>query len=311
MNKLETNICGLKLKNPLLTAAGTAGHSNELSKIEEFEYENLGAFVTKGITLDAREGNSSPRIAEVRGGMINSIGLQNNGLKYFMEEELPELGQYNIPIIVNLSAGSVCDFERLFNSLMECPNSKLIEGVEINISCPNVYGYIFGSDTLGVECVLWEAASVFKDKLIITKLSPNVSDIIEVAKAAIGGGTHALSMINTVLGCAVDIDNKKFILGRKFGGMSGPVIKPIGLYAVHECRINIDECRSGEIPIIGVGGIVNYRDVLEYIMVGASAVQIGTGFFYNINIFRDILHDLERYCEEYKITISELIGTVT
>lgn len=312
MNRLKTKLCNLTLKNPLMPAAGCAGHSNELSRIEEFEYENLGAFVTKGVTLSAREGNSSPRVVEVRGGMLNSIGLQNNGLKFFMEEELPALKEYNIPIIVNVAANDLVDFENLFISLKEYSSAEFIRGIEINVSCPNVKcgGLVLGSDPLEVECILNAAREVFNDKILITKLSPNVTDITDIAEAAIKGGTDALSMINTVRGCAVDIDSKKFILGEKFGGMSGPAIKSIGLYAVQQCRAWVEKCKSGEIPIIGVGGIVNYRDVLEYIMVGASAVQIGTGFFYDIDIFCNIIRDLESYCEEYKTTISELIGIV-
>lgn len=312
MNVLETRLCDLILKNPLILAAGCGGHSDELSQVEDFNYSDLGAFVTKGVTLNPKVGNQSHRIAEVSNGMLNSIGLQNRGLKYFMEEELPRLEKYNIPIIVNLAAGSVDEFETLFNDLMWYPSSKLISGVEINVSCPNVHegGISLGVDPLTVELIVNAAASVFADEIIITKLTPNVTNIVEIADAAISGGTDAISMINTVRGCAVNIENKQFVLGRKFGGMSGPAIKPIGLLAVHECFTKIKECNNKSVPIIGIGGIINYRDVIEYILVGASAVQIGTGLFLNHNIFREIGIGLEKYLEDSYNNISELIGVI-
>jgi dihydroorotate dehydrogenase (NAD+) catalytic subunit len=312
MNKLETKLGNLNLKTPLLTAAGCSGHRDELSKLEGFDFSKLGAFVTKGVTLDAQKGNLSHRIAEVPGGILNSIGLQNKGLEYFMEKELPLLVKYNIPIIVNLAANSIVVFETLFEKIKKYSGYNIIEGIEINVSCPNVNsnGAIIGQEAMDVELIVREARNYCRDKYIITKLSPNVANIVEIAEAAIEGGTDSLSMINTVRGCAVDIESKGFVLGRKFGGLSGPCLKSIGLLAVHECRTKIDECKSGEVPIIGVGGIMNYRDVLEYIMVGASAVQIGTGFLINSNIFNKITLDLENYLKEEDKNIKDLIGIV-
>jgi dihydroorotate dehydrogenase (NAD+) catalytic subunit len=312
MNRLETELGDLVLKSPIMTAAGCAGHSNELSRIEGFNFSDLGAFVTKGVTLNKREGNPQHRIAEVSGGMLNSIGLQNEGLKYFMEEQLPKLEKYDISIIVNIAANSIQDFEDLCYEMIEYDSYELISGVEINLSCPNVAvgGLSLGVDPLAVEIIVQDVKNVCSDKLVITKLTPNITDIVEIAEAAIEGGTDALSMINTVRGCAVDIENKKFVLGRKFGGLSGPVIKPIGLLAVHECFTKIPKCKNREIPIIGVGGIITYRDVLEYIMIGASGVGIGTGLILNSNIFKEIKRDLEEYLEKEDTTIKELVGII-
>lgn len=312
MNKLETRLGELVLKNPLMTASGTAGHGDELSKVNNFHFEKLGAFVTKGVTIEGKKGNPSHRIVEVAGGLINSIGLQNRGLKYFMEKELPTLEKYNIPIIVNVCANSMSEFENLCEDLIKYKSSEIINGVEINVSCPNITagGLSLGTDSLNVELIVSVVKHIMRNKLVITKLTPNVTDIVEIAEAAISGGTDALTMINTVRGCAVDVSSRSFILGKKFGGLSGPAIKPIGLLAVYECFNKIDRCKNREIPIIGVGGITNYIDILEYIMVGASAVQIGTGFLSNWNIFNAILKDLEDYLDIKSETISELIGTI-
>ena len=322
MNRLETELNNLVLRNPLLTASGTCGHSNELSNIEEFNFSDLGAFITKGVTLNKKEGNPQHRITEVPYGLLNSIGLQNEGLEYFMEEQLPklagynnhilELGEYNTPIIVNIAANSVGEFETLCEKMISYESYNLISGVEINVSCPNVDagGLSLGTDPLTVETIAQDVKNIFSDMFVITKLTPNVTDITEIAEAAIEGGADAISMINTVRGCAVDIDNKKFVLGRKLGGLSGPAIKSIGLLAVYECFTKISRCKDREIPIIGIGGIMSYRDVLEYIMVGASAVQIGTGFLINSAVFGEIKRDLEKYLEKENTTIDDLIGVI-
>lgn len=312
MNQLEVRVGNLKLKSPLMSAAGTAGHSDELSRLRGFDYNDLGAFVTKGVTLEEKQGNPQKRIAEVSGGLINSIGLQNRGLKYFMEKELPKLKKFNLPIIVNICASSLGEFEIFCERMVSFESCDLISAVEVNVSCPNVTagGMALGTDSLTVELILSQVRYYFQNKIIITKLTPNVTNIVEIAEAAIGGGTDALSMINTVRGCAVDLENKKFVLGRKFGGLSGPAIKSIGLFAVHKCFTEIARCKNRNIPIIGIGGIMNYRDVLEYIMVGASAVQIGSGFFFNPNIYKEIRMYLEEYLKKEDQKISDLIGVI-
>lgn len=311
INRLETNISNITMKNPVMTASGTAGHSDELSRIAHLNIGNLGAFITKGITLYAREGNPQLRIVETNSGILNSIGLQNKGVERFLWEDLKKLKRFGIPIILNISVKSVDEAEKICNYICSMFYISFYNGVEINVSCPNIEGKIIGQ----FPDMVRDIVNVFKHRLeeyhvIITKLTPNVTNIVEIADAAIEGGTDALSMINTVRGIAIDIDSKTFLLGNKIGGLSGPAIKPIGLLAVHECFTKIDACRSRDIPIIGVGGIMNYRDALEYIMVGASAVQMGTGFFTNPNIFKEVIDNIGNYLQKQNKTISDIIGVV-
>ncbi|MEW5816440.1 MAG: dihydroorotate dehydrogenase [Spirochaetota bacterium] len=312
MSDLRTKIWELELEAPILSAAGTVGHGDELRIIDAPSiFKEVGAFVTKGITLKPRAGNPPMRLVETNYGLINAIGLQNNGVDYFFREELPKLRKYGIPIIVNIAAETVEEFENLAKRIRTKP-SDLYQGIEINVSCPNIKrgGIAFGVDPELVEEVVKKVRKHLGDKLIITKLTPNVTDIVEIGKAAIKGGSNALSMINTVRGMAIDIYSRKPFLSNKFGGLSGPAIKPIGVLAVYECYEGIKECNTQKIPIIGLGGIMTAADALEYIMAGATAVGIGTGFYYSFNIFSDIKKGIAEYLERERKKLTELIGIV-
>ena len=314
MNKsLGVKIKNITLKAPLLTSSGTSGSRNELNILQNREkvLESLGAFVTKGVSINKSLGNPDPRIVEVRSGILNSIGLQNKGVAKFFEEDVPELQKYKIPIIVNISAATISEFGELAAIIKTKDKNNVISGLEINVSCPNIKkgGAAFGSDPVLVEQIVKEIKTKVKDSLcVITKLSPNVTDIAQIAKAAIIGGTDALSMINTLKGMAIDINTMKPMLGNQTGGLSGPCIKPVGLYMVYECFRSIPECKRKEIPIIGIGGISNFNDAMEYFLAGATAVGIGTQWFLNNRIFEEIHQELAEYLDNKKETLSNLIG---
>jgi dihydroorotate dehydrogenase (NAD+) catalytic subunit len=314
MNKsLGVSIKNILLKSPLLTSSGTSGSRDEINLLQNRKnvLESLGAFVTKGVSINKSLGNKDPRIVEVRSGILNSIGLQNKGVKKFFEEDVPELHKYEIPIIVNISAGTVDEFGELAETIKNSDKNNIISGLEINVSCPNIKkgGAAFGADPHNVEQVVKEIKSRINDTFcIITKLSPNVTDITQIARAAINGGTDALSMINTLRGMAIDTIDMKPILGNQVGGLSGPCIKPVGLYMVYECYRKIPECNRKEIPIIGIGGISNSNDVMEYILAGATAVGIGTQWFIKNTIFEEIHKGLTEYLSNKNETINNLIG---
>jgi dihydroorotate dehydrogenase (NAD+) catalytic subunit len=312
-NSLNVRIKNILFKTPLLTSSGTSGSRDEINILENRNQilESLGAFVTKGVSINKSFGNAEPRIVEVRSGILNSIGLQNKGVRKFFEEDVPELRKYKIPIIVNISAATIDEFGELAEIIKDIDRTNAISGLEINVSCPNIKkgGAAFGSDPQLVEQVVKKIKFKVQDSFcIITKLSPNVTDITQIAKAAINGGTDALSMINTLKGMAIDINNMKPILGNQTGGLSGPCIKPVGLYMVYQCFRSIPECKRKEIPIIGIGGISNFNDVMEYILAGATAVGIGTQWFINNSIFEEIHKELIEYLSVKKQSISDLIG---
>ncbi len=313
LNRLEVEIKHLRLRTPLMTASGTSGHSNEMERLEagRAAIEALGAFVTKGVTLEPRMGNPEVRVVETCAGILNSIGLQNSGAKKFIEKSLPGLNHFDLPILVNISAGSVEEFGRLAAFLMEHDDQNKIAGLEINVSCPNLRegGMAFGTSPRYVEEIVQAVKSnVRPDTLIVTKLTPNVTDITLPAKAAVNGGSDALSMINTLRGLAVDIETRKPFLGNVYGGLSGPAIKPVGLYMVFECFKKVAECRDRRVPIIGIGGISTWRDAVEYFLAGATAVGIGTAWFVNAGVFQDVRSGLNSYLERQNLTVKELIG---
>jgi dihydroorotate dehydrogenase (NAD+) catalytic subunit len=315
LNRLQVTIKGCVLKAPLLTASGTSGTTDELNCLRNKSsiLDSLGAFVTKGVTLRPRKGNPALRVIETRTGLLNSIGLQNSGAEHFAKHELPCLLKYRLPIIVNISADSVEEFGILSAFLMENDLSETIAGIEINVSCPNLSagGIAFGVNGRTVEKVVRSVArSLRKGVVSFTKLTPNVTDITEPAKGAIQGGTNALSMINTLRGAAINVHTGEYYLGNKTGGLSGPAVKPVGVYMVSECFRRIPECRDRSIPIVGIGGISTWEDALEYIMAGATVVGVGTAWFVNSNVFRGIKNGLEKYCDEMKCTIAERVGFV-
>jgi dihydroorotate dehydrogenase (NAD+) catalytic subunit len=273
--------------------------------------KSLGAFVTKGVTLQPRIGNPGVRVIETPTGLLNSIGLQNSGAEVFLEEELPKTRRYELPIIVNISANTVQEFADLAAYLVDNDESKLISGIEINVSCPNLkeHGTMFGTNPRAVERVVKAVRKRVGDRvLLITKLTPNVTDIKEPAKAAIIGGTDVLSMINTLRGMAIDIESKSPFLENISGGLSGPAIKPVGVYMVYDCFKNIPECRNRTVPIIGIGGISAWQDVIEYVLAGASAVGIGTAWFVNFHIFEEVVRGLSGYLLDKKTTMNDLVG---
>jgi dihydroorotate dehydrogenase (NAD+) catalytic subunit len=298
-----------------MTASGTSGHGNEIERLQNCPeiLACLGAFVTKGVTLRPSLGNPEFRIVETRAGLLNSIGLQNEGVRLFVEKELPGLLDFQLPIIVNISGATIDEFGEVAAYLSDSDLNHVISGIEINVSCPNMEkgGVVFGTDPEMVRRIV----KTVKDKidsrlLLITKLTPNVTDITLPARAAIDGGTDALSMINTLRGMAINVDTCEPYLGNITGGLSGPAIKPVGVFMVYECFRKIPECNKREIPIIGIGGISNWVDALEYIMAGATAVGIGTAWFVNPDIFQTIYSGIETYVKKHGVNISDLIGKV-
>ena len=316
MKSLRVSIRNIKLKSPLMTASGTSGHGNGTAVLKSSPriISSLGAFVTKGVTLEPREGNPEFRIIETRTGIgiINSIGLQNNGVEVFVKHELPDFLNVDLPIIVNIAANTIEEFGKLASYLSDNDLSQIIKGIEINVSCPNVKkgGMAFGVDPRQVERIVKAVKKRIDSRIIvIAKLTPNVTDITLPARAAIEGGADALSMINTLRAMAIDISTgRPSLLENKTGGLSGPAIKPVGVFMVYECFEKIPECNRREVPIIGIGGISAWQDVLEYIMAGATAVGIGTAWFVNQDVFCGIHDGIKKYVDDKKKYISDLIG---
>ena len=314
MKELEVYIGNLRLKSPLLTASGTSGHSGEeMERLKTSRQTKaaLGAFVTKGITLEPRQGNPEFRVVEARSGLLNSIGLQNKGVRFFVEKELPGLLNFELPIIVNISGSTIDEFAEVAAYLSNHDVCETISGIEINVSCPNIEkgGIAFGTDPKQVQRIVRAVRKRTDPRiLVITKLTPNVTDVTVPARAAIDGGTDALSMINTLRGMAINVDTGRPLLGTKTGGLSGPAIKPVGVFMVYECFRKIEQCYNKEIPIIGIGGISSWRDALEYIMAGATAVGVGTAWFVNPHVFKSIHDGIKRYVKKRGLAISDLIG---
>jgi dihydroorotate dehydrogenase (NAD+) catalytic subunit len=299
--KLKTyvKIGNLTLKNPITLASGTAGYGEELSAF--LNLSKLGAIFTKGLSLEPREGNKGHRIIETASGVLNSIGLQNVGLKLFLEEKLPFLLNKDAVVIPNIAGHTIDENVELCRILSETDG---IAALELNVSCPNVEqgGMAFGRDIRTFSKLLKKVRRVTKGVLIV-KLSPNVTDVVEFAKAAKDLGTDAVSAINTILGMKIDIKSKKPFFQRKSAGLSGPAIKPVAVRIVYEIFEKVD------IPIIGLGGIADIDDVLEFMMAGASAVSIGTMNLVNPSIASDCITKLEEYMSKEKIEdVNELVG---
>ena len=296
----EVDLCGVKLKNPVMTASGTFGSGAEYS--EFVDLNKLGAVVTKGVANVPWPGNPTPRIAEVYGGMLNAVGLQNPGIDLFCERDIPFLRQYQTKIIVNVCGHSTGEYIDVVERLAD----EDIDLMEINISCPNVKegGIAFGQDPKAVETITSELKKRAKQPIIM-KLSPNVTDITEMARAAEAGGADGLSMINTLTGMKIDIHRQKFVLANKTGGMSGPAIHPIAVRMVYQ------SANAVKIPIIGMGGIMKPEDAIEFILAGATAVSVGTANFTNPRITEEIVTGIEDYMMKYGVTnIKDLVGAV-
>lgn len=297
----KINLAGVTLKNPVMTASGTFGSGAEYA--EFVDLNKLGAVVTKGVASVPWEGNPTPRVAETYGGMLNAVGLQNPGIDLFVERDIPFLTKYDTKIIVNVCGKTAEDYCEVVERLAEQP----VDMLEINISCPNVKegGIAFGQNPKSVEQITREVKKYAKQPVIM-KLSPNVTDITEMAKAAEAGGADVLSLINTITGMKIDIHRRAFALANKTGGLSGPAIHPVAVRMVYETA------QAVKIPIIGMGGIATAEDALEMILAGATAVSVGTANFYNPTATVDIIEGIQDYMERYGVEdIKELIGGVS
>jgi len=287
------------LTNPVMTASGTFGYGTEYSHL--FDIEQLGAIVCKGTTLEPREGSPQPRLAETPGGLLNSIGLQNIGVEALIKEKAPVWAGWRVPVIVNIAGETVDDYARLAGLLDGVAG---ISGLEVNISCPNIKagGAEFGANAdsaAGVTATVKKATSL----PVLVKLTPNTTDIVRVAIAVAEAGADAISLINTLRGMAIDINGRKPLLGSTSGGLSGPAIKPVALYMVYQVAGAVD------LPVVGCGGITTASDAIEFIMAGASAVQVGTAGFTNPRAPLDVLEGIEQFMEKEGINdIKELIG---
>lgn len=297
---LSVDIAGVTMKNPVTTGSGTFGSGEEFS--EFVDLSKLGAVTTKGVANVPWPGNPTPRVVEVYGGMLNAIGLQNPGIDVFVERDVPYLKKAGATIIVNVCGKSEKDYVEVVERLSDEP----VDLLEINVSCPNVKegGIAFGQDPKA----LYEITKAVKAKAkqpIIMKLSPNVTDITEMAKAAVDAGSDALSLINTLTGMKIDIERRDFVLANKTGGMSGPAIKPVAVRMVYQVANAVD------VPIIGMGGIATAEDALEFIMAGATAVSVGTANFINPATTLEVVDGIKAYMERHQINdINELIGCV-
>ncbi|MDF2844406.1 MAG: pyrD [Herbinix sp.] len=296
----SVTLAGITFKNPVTTASGTFGSGMEYSDFVDLS--RLGAVTTKGVSSVPWPGNPTPRVAETYGGMLNAIGLQNPGADIFINRDIPFLRKYDTKIIVNVVGKTTEDYCEVVERLSDCD----IDMLEINISCPNVKegGIAFGQDASCVEAITKEIKKYAKQPVIM-KLSPNVTNIAEMAKAAAAGGADALSLINTLTGTKIDIHKRAFILANKTGGLSGPAIKPIAVRMVHQVANAVD------LPIIGMGGIQNAEDALEFLMAGATMVAVGTANFINPSATIGVVNGIEEYMMQYKVEdINELIGCV-
>ena len=300
MINTKVNLAGVELKNPVMTASGTFGSGAEYS--EFVDLNRLGAVVTKGVANVPWPGNPTPRIAEVYGGMLNAIGLQNPGIDVFAKRDIPFLKQYDTKIIVNVCGRTTEDYIEVVERLGDEP----VDLLEINISCPNVKegGIAFGQDPKAVEAITREVKRHARQPVIM-KLSPNVTDITVMAKAAEAGGADVLSLINTLTGMKIDINRRAFAIANKTGGMSGPAVKPVAVRMVYQVA------NAVSLPVIGMGGIATAEDALEFIMAGATAVSVGTANFYNPYATVEIADGIESYMEKQGVAdIKELIGCV-
>lgn len=297
----QTTIAGITFKNPVMTASGTFGSGMEYG--EFVDLNQLGAVVTKGVANVPWPGNPTPRVAEVYGGMLNAIGLQNPGIDVFMDRDIPFLKQYDTKIIVNVCGKSVEDYVEVVEKLGDEPAVSMLE---INVSCPNVKegAIAFGQKADALYNITEEIKKHAKQPIIM-KLSPNVTDITEMAKAAEAAGADALSLINTITGMKIDIHRRKFAIANKTGGMSGPAIKPVAVRMVYQAAHAVN------IPIIGMGGIANAEDAIEFILAGASAVSIGAMNFVNPYTTIEVVKGIEDYMKRYNIeNLTDLIGAV-
>ena len=299
MADLSVNIGNLKLSNPVMTASGTFGYGKEF---EDFvELEKIGGIIVKGTTLHRREGNPYPRMAETPMGMLNAVGLQNKGVDYFISEIYPQIKDIRTNMIVNVSGSAIEDYVQTAEKINELEN---IPAIELNISCPNVKqgGMAFGVTASGAAEVVKAVREVYK-KTLIVKLSPNVTDITEIARAVEGSGADSVSLINTLLGMAIDAEKRRPVLSTITGGMSGAAVKPIALRMVWQVS------KAVNIPVIGLGGIMNWKDAVEFLLAGASAIQIGTANFIDPAVTIKVSEGINDYLDRHGFTsVKDIIG---
>lgn len=301
MVQLNTKIGSLELKNPVMTASGTFGYGTEYADF--MDISRLGAIIVKGTTLNPRQGNPYPRMAETPSGMLNAVGLQNKGVDYFVDYIYPEVRKIQTNIIVNVSGSCIDDYVQtagIINTLDDIP------AIELNISCPNVKqgGMAFGVNPESAAQVVAAVRKAY-DKTLIVKLSPNVTDITEIARAVEGAGADSVSLINTMLGMAIDAEKRKPILSTVTGGMSGPAVKPVAMRMVWQTA------KAVKIPVIGLGGICSGTDAIEFLLAGASAIQIGTANFIDPSISEKVIDGIEEYLNRHGFTsVQEIIGAL-
>ena len=296
---MAVNLGGLAMKNPVTVASGTFGAGQEYHDF--VPVDELGAVTTKGVSLKGWEGNASPRIAETPSGMLNSIGLQNPGVQVMKDDYLSWLAPHDVPVIVNVSGHSMQEYVDVIEAL---DDDDRVDAYEINISCPNVDagGMTFGTHVPSVEKVVGACRAATRKPMIV-KLSPNVTDISEIARAAEASGADAISLINTLLGMAIDAKRRKPVLARVVGGLSGPAVKPVALRMVWEVHKAVD------VPLLGLGGIVTGTDAVEFMLAGATAVAVGTANFMNPTATHEVIEGIRAYCEDQGVTdVNELIG---
>ena len=296
----KINFAGIEMKNPVTVASGTFGYGREFN--EFLDLSKLGGIITKGTSLKPRSGNKPPRVCETASGMLNSIGLQNPGVEYFAQNDLPFLRKFDTAIIVNACGSSIDEYVELCKIL----NTLDIDGVELNLSCPNVKAgcLAFGNTYEGVKEVTSQVRKVL-DKPLIVKLTPNVTNIAEIAKAVEDAGADGVSLINTLLGMKIDIDKRRPVLANNTGGLSGPAIKPVAVRMVYQVA------QAVNIPVLGMGGIVNGDDAIEFMLAGANAVSIGAGNFINPTTSLETIAGIENYMKKHNIQdINEIVGKV-
>ena len=299
MAQLGVKIGSLQLSNPVLTASGTFGYGEEFADF--IDLNKLGGFIVKGTTLEPRQGNDYPRMVETPSGMLNAVGLQNKGVDYFIENIYPRLTKYSSEIIVNISGSSVDDYAKVAEKLNALPR---INAIEVNISCPNVKtgGMAFGTTTSGAAAVTKAVRNAF-DKTLIVKLSPNVTDITEIARAVESEGADAVSLINTLMGMAIDVERQRPYLSTYTGGLSGAAVRPVAVRMVWQVH------KAVKIPVIG--GIMSGRDALEFILAGATAIEVGTANFINPKVTIEIVDFIDDYCRRHGVNdINQLVGII-
>ena len=297
---LTVNIAGLNFKNPVIAASGTFGFGREYA--DYFDLNRLGGISVKGLTLEPRRGNDPPRIAETPGGILNSVGLQNPGVHAFIRDEIPFLRKYDLVVIANVAGNSIEDYCKMAEILSDAD----IDAIELNVSCPNVREgcLLFGSSARGVMEVTGAVRKLCKKPLIV-KLTPNVTDIVEIAKAAEAAGADCISLINTILGMAIDIEKRKPVLANVFGGLSGPAVKPVAVRMVYQVSKEV------KVPVIGMGGISNGEDAVEFLLAGASAVMVGTAGFVNPGVWVETIEGIKRYMKKHNFQkVTELTGAL-